>query len=183
MSRMAWFMPPTSLNGAAALVRRWLGNFGRRPTDLDPGLLTAAAAIVISLLAATSQAHAQTVRPNCNPDVGRYTARIDCLNKIVRSLSEQVESLQQDLSATSKELQHFVTSAALDARLTGYVKYDSALAINSLAEPRTNSNDGRCLEGFSDEVSVIAHRPCDYETNLQLQWRLLPVVRKEPVNP
>lgn len=169
----------------AAPTAQTLGIFRRGETIArrsSSPMPTAALAIVL-LAANESRAQASTLI--CDPDVGRDKSRIECLAKIVRSLSEQLASLQAQLSGSAKsgESPRFVTSSELDARLGGYVKYGSPLAINLLAEPSATQNDGRCLEGFSGEVGVIAHRPCDFEGKEQLQWRLLPVIRKEGENP
>lgn len=141
-------------------------------------------ALEIILLWAPTPSQAQTA-PGCDPNIGRERSRMECLTEMVHSLREQLTSLQAQLRQSAKigESSSLVTSSELNARLDAYVKYNSPLAINLLAEPSTSQNDGRCLEAYSGEVGVIAHHPCDFQTKAQLQWRLLPAIHKEAKSP
>jgi hypothetical protein len=114
--------------------------------------------------------------PTCDPGGGRTSARIECLAKIVDSLNKQIVELRsnQQRSAQHGDGSGYVKSSELDTFLAGYVKYDTPLAINLVAEPRTGPFDGRCLEAYSDEVGVVARKPCDFEKTIQLKWQLLP---------
>lgn len=121
-------------------------------------------------------ANAQNV-PTCNPSIGRAYARIECLAKMIDSLNKQVAELRsnQEKSAQTGDLSGYVKSSELQSLLVGYVKYDTPLAINLVAEPRTGPSDGRCLDAYSGEVGVVARKPCDFAKTKQLRWQLLPV--------
>lgn len=131
-----------------------------------------------------SGAFGQPNPSQCNPNVGRASSRNRCLIEIVHSLNSRVSSLEAELSNAKQgaDLSAYMRRSELDAVLTGYVKYSSPLAINLAAEPASNQQNGRCLEGYVGEVGVVGHNPCNFEEKQGLKWQLLPALRTEVGN-
>jgi hypothetical protein len=131
---------------------------------------------LVALLAIAGEVHAQDNTPSCNPNTGRATARIACLNKMTQALSDKIESLQTQLVQNLKreELSDYVRRSDLDNSLDGYVKYNSTLAISAASEPNASQADKRCIAADSDLESVILDRPCNYEAKPEFKWQLLP---------
>jgi len=63
--------------------------------------LTAAIALA-ALLAVSSGARAQDNAPLCNPNTGRTSARIDCLNKMTHALSDKIDALQAGVAQNAQ---------------------------------------------------------------------------------
>lgn len=137
--------------------------------------LTTAFAIGV-LFALPNQSLGQEIEPTCNPNSGPVHSRMQCLTKMVHSLSEKVSSLELKLNEYSKpvDLSGYLRRSDLDALLSGYVRYQSSLAINLAVEPSSSQQTGRCLEGYMGEVGVVAHKPCDFDSKQELKWQLLP---------
>jgi hypothetical protein len=129
-----------------------------------------------ALLAIVTEAHAQDTAPTCNPNAGRASARIACLNKITQALADKIGLLQTQLAENSKpvDLSDYIRRADLDNYLDGYVKYNSALAISAASEANASQGDRRCLAADSDLESVILDKPCNYDVRTELRWQLLP---------
>lgn len=136
----------------------------------------ATAFAISAFFALANQALAQEMPLTCNPNKGSTNARVQCLMKMIHSLNEKVTSLESELAQYSKsaELSAYLRRSDLDALLTGYVKYRSPLAINLAVEPSSSQQNGRCLEGYAGEVTIVAHKPCDFDSKRELKWQLLP---------
>ncbi len=139
--------------------------------DTTPMLRPTAIALILSLVALLP-AHAETPKPVCNPYAGSSNMKIACLAKIVSAQAQLIASLEQRLGQTANAA-GYLTESELDAHLSGYVKYNSAIAINALVEPSGSQSDGRCLESYFDDVAVIAHKPCSFLAKKELRWQLL----------
>jgi hypothetical protein len=137
-----------------------------------------------ALLAIAGEARAQDNTPSCNPNTGRATARIACLNKITQALSDKIESLQTQLAQNLKrdDLSDYVRRSDLDNSLDGYVKYNSALAISAASEPNTSLADRRCIAADTDLESVILDKPCNYDAKPEFKWQLLPGMKTSAEN-
>ncbi len=139
-----------------------------------------------ALLAVIGEARAQdnANAPSCNPNTGRASARIDCLNRMTRALSDKIDSLQVKLAQNSKpaDLSDYIRRSDLDNALTGYVKYSAPLAINVASEPSTSQTDGRCLAADLVEEGVVIDKPCNYDARAELRWQLLPVLKTSALN-
>jgi hypothetical protein len=137
--------------------------------------LTATLALA-ALLAVAGEARAQDNALSCNPNTGRATARIACLNKVTQALSDKIDSLQTQLAQNLKrdDLSDYIRRSDLDNSLQGYVKYNSPLAISSASEPNTSQADRRCIAADPDLESVILDKPCNYDAKPEFKWQLLP---------
>src|SRR5664279_3885731 len=93
-----------------------------------------------AVLAIVGGARAQDTAPTCNPNTGRATDRIACLNKMTRALSDKIDSLQTMLAQSPKpaDLSGYIRRSDLDNYLDGYVKYNSPLAVNVASDPSTS---------------------------------------------
>jgi hypothetical protein len=145
--------------------------------------LTATLALA-ALLAIAGEARAQENAPLCNPNTGRATARIACLNKMTQALSDKVESLQTQLAQNLKrdDLSDYIRRSDLDNSLEGYVKYNSALAISTANEPNTGQLDRRCIAADFDLESVVLDKPCNYDAKPAIKWQLLPAMKTSADN-
>jgi len=137
--------------------------------------LTATLAVA-ALLAAAGEARAQDDAPSCNPNTGRATARIACLNKITQALSDRISSLQTQLAQNLKQddLSDYIRRSELENSLDGYVKYNSPLAISAASEPNTSRVDRRCIAADFDLESVVLDKSCNYDAKPEFRWQLLP---------
>ncbi len=144
--------------------------------------LTATLALA-GLLAIAGEARAQDNAPSCNPNTGRGTARIACLNKITQALSDKIDSLQTQLAQNLKrdDLSDYLRRSDLDNSLNGYVKYNSPLVISAASEPNTSQVDRPCIAADSDLESVILDKPCNY-AKPEFRWQLLPGVKTAAEN-
>jgi hypothetical protein len=145
--------------------------------------LTATVALA-ALLAVSGGAHAEDNGPSCNPNTGRTSARIDCLNKITHALTDKIDSLQTGLAQNLKhlDLSDYIRQSDLENFLSGYVKYNSPLAINVASEPSTSQKDGSCLAADLAQEGVVIDKPCSYDTRPALKWQLLPVMKTSAEN-
>src|SRR5512141_107884 len=105
--------------------------------------MTATLLALSALLAIAGEARAQDNAPSCNPNTGRATARIACLNKLTQALSDKIDSLQTQLAQNMKRvvLSYYIRRSDLNNSRQGYVKYTSPLAIGSTSEPNTSQAD------------------------------------------
>jgi hypothetical protein len=136
-----------------------------------------------ALLAVTGEALAQDNALSCSPNTGRTSARIDCLNKITHALSDKIESLRAELAQASKptDLSDYIHQSELKNFLSGYVKYNSPLAINMSSEPSTSQTGGRCLAADLAQEGVVIDNPCNYDAKPALKWQLLPAMKTSAV--
>jgi hypothetical protein len=159
----------------------WIEEIEMRPIMSQS--LTATLALA-ALLAVSSGARAQDNGPSCNPNTGRTSARIDCLNKMTHALSDKIDSLQTGLAQNSKraDLSDYIRQSDLNNFLSDYVKYNSPLAINVASEPSTSQKDGSCLAADLAQEGVVIDKPCNYDTKPTLKWQLLPVMKTPAEN-
>lgn len=113
--------------------------------------------------------------PTCNPRAGKASAKIECLTTIVNSLNREISDLRDELNkrAMRTDFSAYLRRSELDDALTDYVRYKSPLAINLALEPKNDQEDGRCLAADAGQESVVAQKPCSFDTKPQLKWRLL----------
>ena len=139
---------------------------------------------IAALLAIAGGARAQDNAPTCNPNTGRATEKIACLNKISRALSDKIDSLQTALSQNLKraDLSDYIRRSDLDSFLDGYVKYNSALAINVASDPSTSQTTGSCLAADLDQEGVVVDKPCNYDAKPALKWQLIPALKSSADN-
>jgi hypothetical protein len=137
-----------------------------------------------ALLAIAGGARAQDTAPTCNPNTGRATDRIACLNKTTRALSDKVDSLQKALAQNVKpsDLSDYIRRSDLDSFLDGYVKYNSPLAVNVASDPSTSQTTGSCLAADLDQEGVVVDKPCNYDAKSALKWQLIPALKASADN-
>jgi hypothetical protein len=137
-----------------------------------------------ALLAVAGGARAQDAAPTCNPNTGRATDRIACLNKIARALSDKVDSLQKAQAQNVKpsDLSDYVRQSDMDGFLDGYVKYNAPLAVNVASDPTTSQITGSCLAADLDQEGVVIERPCNYDAKASLKWQLIPARKSSADN-
>ena len=76
----------------------------------------------------------------------------------------------------------YIRQSDLEKFLSGYVKYNSPLAINVASEPSTSQKDGSCLAADLAQEGVVIDKPCSYDTRPALKWQLLPVMKTSAEN-
>ena len=137
-----------------------------------------------ALLAMADGARAQNTAPTCNPNTGRATDRITCVNKIARALSDKVDSLQTALAQNLKpaDLSDYVRRSDLDSFLDAYVKYNSPLAMNVASDPSTSQTTGSCLAADLDQEGVVVDKPCNYDAKPAFKWQLIPALKSSADN-
>jgi hypothetical protein len=103
---------------------------------------------------------------------------------MTHSLSDKIDSLQTGLAQNSKrpDLSDYIRQSDLENFLSGYVKYNSPLAINVASEPSTSQKDGSCLAADLAQEGVVIDKPCNYDTKSALKWQLLPVMKTSAEN-
>jgi hypothetical protein len=137
-----------------------------------------------ALLAIAGGARAQDTAPTCNPNTGRASDRIACLNKIVRAQGDKIDSLQTAVAQNLKpvDLSDYIRRSDLESYLGGYVKYNSPLAMNVASDPTTSQTTGSCLAADLDQEGVVIDKPCNYDANPALKWQLIPALKSSADN-
>ncbi len=148
-----------------------------------------AALVVAALLTVGGAARAQENMPKenmptCNPNSGRLSARIECLTKITRALSQKVDAMQAQVAQNTKSVSSsdYIRRTDLDNYLHDYVKYNAPIAINTISEPTTGQSDGRCLAADLDSESAVIDQPCNFGSKQELKWQLLPIMKTSAEN-
>jgi hypothetical protein len=153
--------------------------------------LTAAAALAAVLVFAGGAGAQDDLMPTCNPGSGRGAARIDCLNRITRALNDRLGTLEAQV-AKSQQNQQSADNAqylrrsdldnVLNSALSGYVKYNSPIAINVQSEPSTNQSNGSCLSADMVQEGVVIDKPCSFDSKAEMRWQLLPAMKTSAFN-
>lgn len=139
----------------------------------------AATLILAALLAVAGEARAQEGAPSCNPNAGRATARIACLNRLTQALSDKIDMLQTRLAENVKrdDLTNYVRRSDLENSLEDYVRYNASLAIGAASESNGSQAERRCIAADFDMESVVLDKSCNVDARPEFRWRLLPGVK------
>ena len=142
-------------------------------------------AALAALFAISGEASAQDkAAPSCNPSAGRASARIECLTKTTRALTEKLDSMQAELAQQTSAFNSadYVRRSDLDSYLGGYVKYNAPLAIGMAAEPDAGQSNGRCLVADMAMEAVAIDDACNVNAKSELKWKLVPIGQSSAEN-
>ncbi len=80
------------------------------------------------------------------------------------------------------DLSDYIRRSDLGSFLDGYVKYNSALAINVASDPSTSQTTGSCLAADLDQEGAVVDKPCNHDAKPALKWQLTPALKSSADN-